>query len=96
MWFIFGIFAIAATFVNLARAVTGKAHQGWMAAALALTAFTVCGMYTEAYGWVKAEDVSAILDVMPTMSWMIWVLTGISVLLNGLSVPVGKRTTGQR
>lgn len=86
MWLILGSLAIAVTLANLLFTCRRK-KWSWLCtvAALSLTAFTICSLYTEAYQWVEAKAVSTILDVMPTMSWMIWVLTGGSVLLNGLA-----------
>jgi len=82
MWFILGLIAIAATFINLYMYATGKDYKLAMAMGLSFTALTVVADYSMVSNWVKAEDWSALLDVVPTMEAALWVLTVISILLN--------------
>ena len=53
-----------------------------MALGLSFTALTVVADYSMVSDWVKAEDWSALMDVVPTMAAALWVLTIASVLLN--------------
>lgn len=82
MWFILGLIAIAATFLNLFMYATGKDYKWAMAMGLSFTALTVAADYSMVADWVKVEDWSALLDVVPTMAAALWVLTILSILLN--------------
>lgn len=82
MWFIFGLIAIAATCLNLYLYAIGKDYKLAMAIGLAFTALTVVADYSMVSNWVKAEDWSALMDVVPIMAAALWVLTIISILLN--------------
>lgn len=61
---------------------TGKNYKLAMAMGLSFTALTLVADYSMVSNWVKAEDWSALLDVVPTMEIAFWVLTSISILLN--------------
>lgn len=82
MWIILGIITIAATFVNLYMYKLGKDYKLAMVIGLSFTALTLCSEYSLVSGWVKAEDWSALLDVVPTMKIVLWILTIISIALN--------------
>ena len=82
MWFILGLLAITATCINLYMFATGKDYKLAMAMGLSFTALTVVADYSMVSDWVKAEDWSALLDVVPTMAAALWVLTIISIGLN--------------
>ena len=82
MWLIFGGIAIVATFLNLYLYKAGKNYHLAMAIGLSFTALTLAASYSMVSDWVNAEDWSALLDVVPTMSRAFWILTVISLLLN--------------
>lgn len=82
MWFILGLIAIAATCLNLYMYATGKDYKLAMALGLSFTALTVVADYSMVADWVRAEDWSALLDVVPIMAMALWVLTITSILLN--------------
>ena len=82
MWIILGFIAIVATFINLYMYKTGKDYKLAMAIGLSFTAFTLCAEYSAVSKWVKVEDWSALLDVIPTMEKALWFLTIMSILLN--------------
>ncbi|MCV9888033.1 hypothetical protein [Metabacillus halosaccharovorans] len=82
MWLILGLIAIVATFINLYMYKTGKDYKLAMAMGLSFTALTLCGVYSLVSNWVKGEDWSALLDVVPTMEKALWFLTIVSILLN--------------
>ena len=82
MWIILGVIAIVATFINLYMYKTGKDYKFAMAMGLSFTALTLCAEYSLVSGWVKVEDWSALLDVVPGMEKALWVLTIISIVLN--------------
>lgn len=82
MWVIFGLIAIIATCINLYLYRTDKDYKLAMAIGLSFTALTIVADYSMVSDWVKAEDWAALLDVVPTMATVFWVLTIISILLN--------------
>lgn len=82
MWLILGVIAILATIINLYRYKTGKNYNLAMAIGLSFTALTLVASYNMIFDYVKAEDWSALLDVVPTMTRVFWALTIISILLN--------------
>jgi membrane associated rhomboid family serine protease len=82
MWIILGIIAILATGTNVYMYKTGKDYKLAMAIGLSFTALTLCAEYSLVSKWVKVKDMSALLDVVPTMEMALWVLTIISVILN--------------
>ena len=82
MWLILGTIAIVATFTNLYMYKTGKDYKLAMAMGLSFTALTLCAEHSLIINWVKAEDWSALLDVVPTMEKALWFLTIVSILLN--------------
>ena len=82
MWVIFGVIAILITFINLYMYIAGKDYKLAMALGLSFTSLTLCAEYSLVSGWVKAEDWSALLDVVPGMERALWFLTIVSILLN--------------
>lgn len=82
MWIILGVIAIIATFINLYMYGTGKDYKLAMALGLSFTALTLVAEYRMVSDWVKVEDWSALLDVVPTMETALWFLTILSILLN--------------
>ena len=82
MWIILGVIAIVATFINLYMYKTGKDYKFAMAMGLSFTALTLCAEYSLVSGWVKVEDWSALLDVVPGMERVLWILTIISIVVN--------------
>lgn len=82
MWIVFGGIAIVATFLNLYMYKVRKNYKLAMAIGLSFTALTLCSEYTLVSGWVKVNDWSALLDVVPSMETSLWFLTIISIILN--------------
>lgn len=82
MWLIFVLFAIIATFVNLYLYKIGRNYHLAMALGLSFTALTLAASYSRLADRVIAEDWTFLLDIVPTMSVVFWVLTVISILLN--------------
>lgn len=82
MWVLLGVLALIATFMNLYLYGIGKDYKLAMAAGLSFTALTLVAEYRMVFAWVKAEDFSALLDVVPTVETWLWVLTVISIVLN--------------
>jgi len=82
MWFILGVIAVVATFINLYMYKTGKDYKLAMAIGLSFTALALCSQYSLVSKSVKAEDWSALLDVVPTMEMSFWALTIIAIVIN--------------
>jgi len=82
MWLILGLIAIVATFINLYMYITGKDYKLAMTMGLSFTALTLCTEYSLVSNWVKGEDWSALLDVVPGMEKALWLMTVVSILLN--------------
>ncbi len=82
MWVVLGLIAIVATFINLYMYKTGKDYRLAMAVGLSFTALTLVAEYRLVSNWVKDEDWSALLDVVPSMEKALWFLTIASILLN--------------
>lgn len=82
MWIVFGGIALISTFVNLYMYKVGKNYKLAMAIGLSFTALTLCSEYTLVSGWVKVNDWTALLDVVPYMETALWILTIISIVLN--------------
>ena len=51
---------------------------------LSFTTLTLCAYYSLAKQWVLANAADQLLDVMPTLSDVLWFLTIASVMLNGI------------
>lgn len=82
MFLILGIIAIVATFFNLYLYKIGKNYKLAMAMGLSFTALTLVAMHSMISNWVKVKDWAALLDVVPTMTITLWILTIISIILN--------------
>lgn len=82
MFLILGIIAIVATFFNLYLYKIGKDYKLAMAMGLSFTALTLVAMHSMISNWVKVKDWAALLDVVPTMTITLWILTIISIILN--------------
>ncbi len=92
MWIIFGVGAIVTALLNLAWWMKSKNSEAFRFASIALTALTVCAIYSMDAKWVIAEDWSALMDVVPSMSNALWVLVIASVLINGVTLKKAKST----
>lgn len=89
MWLVFGVLAIIATFINLYQYRTGKDNQLAMALGLSFTALTLAAQFSMMADALKAEDWAGLLDVVPTMSTALWMLTILSIVLNITPVLLG-------
>lgn len=82
MWLVFGVLSVIATVFNLYLYIKGKNYHLAMGLALAFTTLTLTSTYSMAADWIIEGDMSALLDVVPTMSNVLWILVSISILLN--------------
>lgn len=82
MWFILGILAITFTISNIGLYVNKNDYTLAMALGLSFTALTLCAFNNRITQWVVKEDMSALLDVVPSLTPVLWILTLISIFLN--------------
>ena len=87
MWLAFGIAAIIIAVLHIIAYVMRHRNVTWLGfISLALTALTLCAFYSDAAALVLQEDWSALMDVLPGVSKILWVLTICSILMNSVSL----------
>ena len=86
MWMFWGISAIITAILNVIWTLRHREAKWFRFLSLTFTIFTVCAFYAQAAQWVLVEDWSALMDVLPSVSKMLWFLTIASVLINGISL----------
>lgn len=86
MWIILGLSAIVAACLNLYCWSKGKEAKWFRFLSLSLTALTLCANYSHDAQWVLKEDWGALMDVVPTMSQYLWVMTVGSIAVNGITL----------
>lgn len=84
MWLIFGLIAIIAAIMNVIWTSRHREAELFRYISLSFTALTLCAFYSLAKQWVLTSAADQLLDVMPTLSYVLWFLTIASVLLNGI------------
>lgn len=86
MWIIFGLSAIVTAYLNLYCWSKGREAKWFRFLSLSLTTLTLCANYSHDAQWVLKEDWSALMDVVPSMSQYLWVMTVGSIALNGITL----------
>lgn len=86
MWFGFGSGAIITAMFNMIWTIKGKDAKWCRFISLSLTALTLCSFYSQNAVWVLSNDWSALEDVVPSVSVVLWILTLISIALNSVSL----------
>ena len=86
MWMFWGISAIITAIMNVISTLRHREAKWFRFLSLTFTIFTVCAFYAQAAQWVLVEDWSALMDVLPSVSKMLWFLTIASVFINGISL----------
>lgn len=85
-WLFFGIGAIVTAILNVIWTLRHREAKWFRFFSLSFTVFTLCAFYAQAAHWVLAEDWSALMDVLPSTSKVLWFLTTASVVMNGISL----------
>lgn len=85
-WFFFGIAAIITAILNVIWTLRNREAKWFRFCSLSFTVFTLCSFYAEAAHWILVEDWSALMDVVPITSNMLWFLTVVSVAINSISL----------
>lgn len=86
MFLFFGLAALLSAMLNLLFAWSNRESKWFRFLSLSLTALTVCSLYSMNAAWVMKEDWSALIDVVPAVSQIIWFLVLASILLNGITL----------
>lgn len=86
MWLVFGVGAVITAAFNIIWDIKGKNAKWFRFISLSLTALTLCAFQSQYAVWVMREDWSALMDVVPSMSKTLWVLTLISIVLNSITL----------
>ena len=86
MWMIFGIIAIIAAILNVIWMIRHRETKWFRFISLSFTTLTMCAFYSQANQWVLTQNESQLLDVMPTLSIVLWVLTIVSIIINSISL----------
>ena len=86
MWLLFGTTAIITAILNLIWTIRHREAKMFRFISLSCTALTLCAFYSLAKQWVLTEAADMLLDVMPTMSKVLWVLTIASIIINSISL----------
>lgn len=84
MWILFGILAILFTVLNIIFVLKHKKAKWLGFIAISFTALTLCSFHSMDANFVRNEDWSSLQDILPTMSNMYWILTTISIIINGI------------
>ena len=84
MWLVFGVSAAAFALLNLWK--PGKKREIFRWASLSLTALALCAFYADGAARVARGDWGGLVDTMPTLSRALWMLTVISIVLNGMDL----------
>lgn len=86
MWILFGTGAIIFAILNVVCSFQNKESKWFVYLSLSLTALTVCSFYSAGASRILNEDWSGLMDIMPTMSTVLWVCTIASILINSISL----------
>lgn len=86
MWLLFGIIAIITAILNIVWSIRHRETKWFRYISLSFTTLTLCAFYSMANHWAIIGDASALLDVMPTLSKILWFLTIDSIIINGISL----------
>lgn len=91
MEFVLGIAAIIFAVLNIGFSLKKKSAELYRFLSLSFTALTVCAFYSSAARDVAEKDWGALMDTVPTISTALWVLVLISILINSISLFMGKK-----
>lgn len=91
MVIVLGIAAIIFAVLNIVFTLKKKSAELYRFLSLSFTALTVCAFYSSAARDAAEKDWSALMDTVPTISTALWVLVLISILINSVSLFMGKK-----
>ena len=85
-WFFFAAASIITAILNVIWTLRNREAKWFRFCSLSFTVFTLCSFYAEAAHWILVEDWSALMDVVPITSNILWFLTVVSVAINSISL----------
>lgn len=86
MWLILGFGAIIFAILNVVWFTQKKESKLFRFFSLSLTALTMCAFYSDGAVRVVNEDWGGLMDIMPTMSKVLWGCVILSILTNSISL----------
>ncbi|NLM05892.1 MAG: hypothetical protein GX219_03105 [Tissierellia bacterium] len=86
MWFLLASIAIVFAGLNLIWSFQNKDSKWFRFISLSLTALTVTSAYADGARRITNEDWSGLMDIMPTMSKVLWVCVILSIIINSISL----------
>lgn len=86
MCLLFGIIAIITAILNVIWTIRHRDAKWFRFISLSFTSLTLCAYYSLAKQWVLTNASDQLLDVMPTLSMVLWFLTIASVMINSISL----------
>ena len=86
MTLLFGVIAIIAAILNIIWTIRHRETKWFRFISLSFTALTLCAYYDLANQWVETKAADQLLDVMPTLSKVLWFLTICSIIINSVSL----------
>ncbi len=86
MCLLFGIISIIAAIFNVIWTIRHREAKWFRFISLSFTALTLCAYYSLANQWVLTNAADQLLDVMPTLSSILWFLTIVSIAINSISL----------
>lgn len=86
MWLLFGSAAILFAAWNVVW-ILRRTPSGILGyASLSFTALTLCAFYQDIAVRASSNDMGGIIDIAPTTSGMLWILTVLSIAINSISI----------
>ena len=86
MWLVMGSGALIFAILNLVWTSKQKNSKWFGFISLSLTALTACSFYSDAAMQVVNEDWGGLMDVLPSMSKMLWICVIISIVVNSITL----------
>ena len=86
MWLVMGAGAIIFAILNLVWTSKQKNSKWFGFISLSLTALTACSFYSDAAMQVVTDDWGGLMDVLPSMSKMLWICVIISIVVNSITL----------
>ncbi len=86
MWILFGSISIITAILNLIFTFKNKNASWFRFISISFTALTLCAFYNLDKEFVLKENWVALMDVVPTLSKTLWILTIASILINSISL----------
>ena len=86
MWLLFGSTAIVTAILNVVWISRHRDSKWFCFVSVSCTAFTLCAFLSQVNKWVMLEDWSALMDVIPSTSKAMCILTVASVAINSVSL----------